>query len=95
MRVILAIGAFAKLQSDPINALVLYTVSALLDAVDGYFARLLNQCSNFGAVLDMITDRVTFACLLSALAVAYPTYAAAFQFVIALDFASHWVHMYS
>ena len=29
----------------------------VLDAVDGYFARLLQQTSTLGTVLDMVTDR--------------------------------------
>lgn len=36
---------------------LLYTVSCLLDAVDGHAARALGQTSKFGAVLDMVTDR--------------------------------------
>ncbi|KAG8808056.1 CDP-diacylglycerol-inositol 3-phosphatidyltransferase, partial [Serendipita sp. 399] len=67
----------------------------LLDAVDGHAARLLNQTSRFGAVLDMITDRCTTSGLLCYLASAYPSYALVFQALIALDFSSHYVHMYS
>jgi len=32
-------------------------LSGLLDAVDGHAARMLNQSSKFGAMLDMLTDR--------------------------------------
>ncbi|KAG0006610.1 CDP-diacylglycerol-inositol 3-phosphatidyltransferase, partial [Entomortierella chlamydospora] len=49
----------------------------------------------FGAVLDMVTDRCTTACLLCYLALAYPSYAVVFQFLIALDVSSHYMHMYS
>ena len=37
--------------------MLLYGASSLLDVADGYAARTLNQSSEFGAVLDMVTDR--------------------------------------
>ncbi|KAA8545425.1 hypothetical protein F0562_020209 [Nyssa sinensis] len=48
------------------------------DALDGWFARKLNQVSTFGAVLDMVTDRPGFT----------------FVSLLALDIASHWLQMY-
>ena len=41
----------------PRYSMLLYGASSLLDAADGYAARALNQSSEFGAVLDMVTDR--------------------------------------
>jgi phosphatidylglycerophosphate synthase len=41
----------------PRYSMLLYSASSLLDVADGYAARLLNQSSEFGAVLDMVTDR--------------------------------------
>ena len=38
--------------SDPMKASVLYIISGLLDAFDGYFARLLNQGREFEQILD-------------------------------------------
>jgi CDP-diacylglycerol--inositol 3-phosphatidyltransferase len=38
--------------------------------------------------------RCTTSCLLCYLSSAYPDYALAFQFLIALDFSSHYMHMY-
>ncbi|OMH82693.1 CDP-diacylglycerol-inositol 3-phosphatidyltransferase [Zancudomyces culisetae] len=49
----------------PFLSLLTYGLSELLDAADGYFARKLNQCSKFGQVLDMVTDRCTTTCLLA------------------------------
>lgn len=49
-------------------------LSALLDAFDGHAARILNQCSKFGAMLDMLTDRVATSMLLMALSVLYPKF---------------------
>ncbi|KAJ8520407.1 hypothetical protein ONZ45_g2749 [Pleurotus djamor] len=61
----------------------------------GQAARALGQTSKFGAVLDMVTDRCTTSCLLCYLSSAYPQWAILFQFLIALDFSSHYMHMYS
>ncbi|KAG8788035.1 CDP-diacylglycerol-inositol 3-phosphatidyltransferase [Serendipita sp. 397] len=94
-RIILAAVALKYMPSSPWYCTLLYGVSCLLDAVDGHAARLLNQTSRFGAVLDMITDRCTTSGLLCYLASAYPSYALVFQALIALDFSSHYVHMYS
>ncbi len=35
----------------------LYFLSFVCDELDGRFARMLNQTSTLGAVLDMVTDR--------------------------------------
>ncbi|VDB82807.1 unnamed protein product [Peniophora sp. CBMAI 1063] len=94
-RVILAAAALHYMSYHPKYCTVLYCVSALLDAVDGQAARKLGQSSKFGAVLDMVTDRCATACLLCYLASVYPDWALGFQFLIALDFASHYMHMYS
>lgn len=75
--------------------LVLYTSSFVLDFFDGYFARMLNQSSDFGAVLDMVTDRVSTMLLLVVLCCLYPEYFAWFALLAALDYSSHWVQMYS
>ncbi|KAF5330314.1 hypothetical protein D9619_005784 [Psilocybe cf. subviscida] len=94
-RVIMAGFSLHYMSSHPIWCTTLYVVSCLLDAVDGQAARALGQTSKFGAVLDMVTDRCTTSCLLCYLASAYPNYATVFQFLIALDFSSHYMHMYS
>ncbi|WAQ86353.1 hypothetical protein PtA15_7A79 [Puccinia triticina] len=79
----------------PIYCTIAYIISQLLDAVDGQVARMLGQTSKFGAVLDMVTDRCTTSCLLCFLSSVYPQWAIMFQSLIALDFASHYIHMYS
>lgn len=82
-------------------ATLFYGLSSLLDALDGVAARYLNQCSRFGAVLDMITDRSSTSILLCYL---YHYYASTnsssllflpplFQFLLALDLSSHYIHM--
>ncbi|KAK3808405.1 MAG: CDP-alcohol phosphatidyltransferase-domain-containing protein [Benniella sp.] len=94
-RIILAAGSLYYMPEHPKICMVMYSISCLLDAVDGQAARYYDQCSKFGAVLDMVTDRCTTACLLCFLASAYPTYALVFQLLIALDVSSHYMHMYS
>lgn len=94
-RVILAGVALYEMPTHPKACTLAYGISCLLDAVDGQAARALGQSSKFGAVLDMVTDRCTTACLLCYLASAYPKWALLFQFLISLDFASHYIHMYS
>ena len=51
--------------------------------------------SRFGAVLDMVTDRCATSCLMMNLAHLYPKSSVVFQFLLALDFSSHYIHMYS
>ncbi|PPQ86878.1 hypothetical protein CVT25_012597 [Psilocybe cyanescens] len=89
------IGKLPPILYHPVYCTLLYGVSCLLDAVDGMAARALGQTSKFGAVLDMVTDRCTTSCLLCYLSTAYPQYSLFFQFLIALDFSSHYMHMYS
>lgn len=72
-----------------------YSISCLLDALDGIAARRFEQSTKFGAVLDMVTDRCTTACLLVFLASAFPRWSIFFQGLISLDLASHYMHMYA
>ncbi|KAJ7219214.1 CDP-diacylglycerol-inositol 3-phosphatidyltransferase [Mycena pura] len=94
-RIILAGMSLHFMSYHPKYCTIAYCVSCLLDALDGFAARALGQTSKFGAVLDMVTDRCTTSCLLCYLSSAYPDYALLFQFIIALDFSSHYMHMYS
>ena len=41
----------------PWLAALAYFMSVVLDELDGMAARALNQCTKFGAILDVITDR--------------------------------------
>ena len=49
---VFAFASFYYMPSDPMKASVLYIISGLLDAFDGYFARLLNQGREFEQILD-------------------------------------------
>jgi CDP-diacylglycerol--inositol 3-phosphatidyltransferase len=94
-RIALAAYAFAFLTHHPILFTLLYITSALLDAVDGHVARYLNQSSTFGAVLDMVTDRASTACLLCLLASVKKELTLIMQAAGAIDLASHYAQMYA
>ncbi|KIR51759.1 CDP-diacylglycerol-inositol 3-phosphatidyltransferase [Cryptococcus gattii Ru294] len=94
-RVITAAASLFFMPYHPKACTLLYSVSCMLDVVDGQAARALGQTSRFGAVLDMVTDRCTTACLLCFLSSVYPAYSMLFMFLITLDFSSHYIHMYS
>jgi CDP-diacylglycerol--inositol 3-phosphatidyltransferase len=65
------------------------------DVVDGFVARAFDQCSSYGGILDMVTDRIStagFLCMLSSL---QPQYSFYFSLLAVLDIASHWFHIAS
>ncbi|CAK7568107.1 MAG: phosphatidylinositol synthase 1 (CDP-alcohol phosphatidyltransferase1) [Sporothrix epigloea] len=94
-RIVLAIASLYYMPLHPRTCSLLYSVSCLLDALDGYAARYFEQSTRFGAVLDMVTDRCTTACLIVFLSTAFPRWAIIFQGLVALDLASHYMHMYA
>ena len=96
VRVFLAVVAVVYAFDNYKLTVAAYTASQLLDALDGYAARALEQSSVFGAVLDMVTDRISSNILLMILAIqsgksGYLLYAG----LAALDYASHWYSMYA
>ena len=95
VRIVLALGSLYYMPLHPRTCTLLYSISCLLDALDGYAARYFEQSTRFGAVLDMVTDRCTTACLLVFLASAFPRWSIVFQGLISLDLASHYMHMYA
>ncbi|XP_008795003.2 probable CDP-diacylglycerol--inositol 3-phosphatidyltransferase 2 isoform X2 [Phoenix dactylifera] len=94
MRVLMNCVAFALCFSNKTLFAILYFFSFFCDGLDGWFARKFNQVSTFGAVLDMITDRVSTACLLALLSQLYRP-GLIFLSLLGLDIASHWLQMYS
>ncbi|WVZ85428.1 hypothetical protein U9M48_032359 [Paspalum notatum var. saurae] len=93
-RIIINFIAFAVCYTNRPLFATLYFLSFVLDGVDGWFARKLNQASTFGAVLDMVTDRVSTACLLALLSQCYRP-GLIFLILLGLDITSHWLQMYS
>ena len=81
--------------STAIQALIYYLISFGGDLIDGYLARLFDQTSTYGGVLDMITDRMATAGLITLNCVIYPTKTFMFSLAMMLDITSHWWHMLS
>ena len=82
----------------------LYLANFVGDLLDGWVARKLDQCSSFGGVLDMVTDRCSTLGLFLVLSVEYvdvdqqlffPVWRLSFLLLALLDVASHWVQTYS
>lgn len=94
-RYIFIIAAIFTYRDHPLATIVLCGLSEVLDAFDGMAARKFNQCSNFGAVLDMVCDRASDAVILAFLGALYPQYAIIFYGDILLDLTSHWYQMYA
>jgi CDP-diacylglycerol--glycerol-3-phosphate 3-phosphatidyltransferase len=58
-RLALAVGVFGLIDFESYAlALLLFGIAALTDALDGYFARLLNQDTPLGRQLDPLIDKV-------------------------------------
>ena len=72
---------------------IFYLLAFAGDVVDGYIARLFNQSSKYGGILDMITDRVSTCGFLTLLSSLYPSYSFYFIMLIVLDISSHWFHV--
>ena len=77
------------------TTLVCYLLAFCGDVVDGYVARAFDQCSTYGGVLDMVTDRVSTCGFLVVLSHLYPMHTFAFTMLLVLDVASHWFHVMS
>ncbi|KER33430.1 hypothetical protein T265_12624, partial [Opisthorchis viverrini] len=71
-----------------------YLLSAALDLIDGTIARLFNQSSKLGAILDTLADRCADMCLLSCLCTFYVDYMFVFMMIMLLDISSHWIHVH-
>ncbi|KNH07391.1 phosphatidylinositol synthase [Perkinsela sp. CCAP 1560/4] len=95
IRVFLLAFAFSKAIDNPNAFAISYILALALDGLDGFLARRLNQCSFFGAVLDMMCDRTATCGLIIVLVSKYPSLVTTGIFLIALDFVSHYVRMCS
>jgi phosphatidylglycerophosphate synthase len=94
LRMLGVIYAFAAADTSVVKCLMIYFVSFACDALDGKFARMFNQTSRLGAVLDMATDRVATAGLLALLCKFAPRYHLVWITLIMMDVGSHWFQMY-
>ncbi|KAL7521551.1 hypothetical protein ACHAWX_006229 [Stephanocyclus meneghinianus] len=80
------------------TASLLYVSSFVGDLFDGMAARKFNQCSAFGGLMDMVTDRCATTGLLCVLIREFAhrsSLVLLFTLLIILDISSHWCQMYS
>lgn len=91
--IFLFIGVFT-LRDHLVFGYIFYLLSALLDSVDGYLARILNQKSKFGMILDYSIDRFSTIIYLFSLTLFYPEYWGIFSLLASLDIASHLFHLF-
>jgi CDP-diacylglycerol--inositol 3-phosphatidyltransferase len=94
-RVVLNVIGFYYVKQYPNLFMFLYMTSYFLDDLDGIVARLLNQKSNFGAIIDMIIDRLATCGLLMVLSSFYPDWQFLFILLMMLDIGSHWLQTQS
>jgi len=94
-RIILAFISFYYMPTDYVIATTCYVLSAFLDAFDGYAARILNQSTKFGAILDQLTDRCGTMCLCAVLGHFYPDYMFFFLTSMCIDIACHWIYLHT
>ncbi|KAK2701475.1 CDP-diacylglycerol--inositol 3-phosphatidyltransferase-like isoform X2 [Artemia franciscana] len=94
-RVVFGIAALYVMPSLPTIAATLYLLSGFLDAFDGHAARHFNQSSQFGGMLDMLTDRCMTMALLVTLSTFYPSWVFVFQLSMVIDISCHWIHMHT
>ncbi|VDN04125.1 unnamed protein product [Thelazia callipaeda] len=95
MRIILALLSFEAMTYAPWRAAICYVFSAASDAIDGYVARIHNQSSRFGAMLDMLTDRCALMALVMCCGNFYSNYLFFFQMSAVIDIASHWFYFHA
>lgn len=98
-RIVFSLLAFAFDETAPLLFITFYTIGFALDWFDGIAARKFNQCSRFGVLLDMVTDRAATTALFCVLYETYVGTASNFaKFLLScgvLDLVSHWVAMYT
>lgn len=73
------------------TAALLFTLSAVADAIDGPLARRFNQATLLGATLDMITDRCFEAVLCMKIVQIHPETGPICFAAVFLDISSHWL----
>lgn len=95
MRVLLLYVCYATAMTTWKVSTACYILSFAGDLVDGWAARKFDQSSQFGYVLDMVTDRCATSGLISILCGLYPDYIPVLLYFQMADLASHWYHVYS
>lgn len=95
LRILFTFAAALLIFHLPLWAIVLGSVSQILDAVDGALARWFGQCSALGAILDYTIDRMFVGCWMIVLTVLFPRLWLLFMFILSFDLMSHLFHLYA
>ena len=95
MRLALLILGVSMIDYAPMIGMSWIILSCLLDALDGYLARKLNQSSLLGSALDFAIDRMTLAAITAMLIHIEPVYWLFWVFIVLLDSGSHFMHLYA
>lgn len=94
-RILLLISVVLVFTAHPWLGIWLYVVNSVLDMLDGTVARLFNQQSKLGALLDFSIDRAAITILLAGCIWIYPHLFGLFVAVMAIDIASHFAVCYA
>jgi CDP-diacylglycerol--inositol 3-phosphatidyltransferase len=95
IRVALLVVFILCYDTAPLFAITCYSTNMALDAVDGFLARRYNQSTQFGAMLDMVTDRQSSLSLLLVNAIQSTDMQKTFMCLLVLDIVSHWIWVFS
>lgn len=95
IRLIFIIYAACIFRHSPLLAVTFFITSEILDVLDGYSARLLEQTSYTGAILDYTIDRAAICLFSVMMAILYPNLWLLFAGILMLDTASHITHIYA
>ena len=84
-------------KSSAHQAILMYILSQGLDGIDGNLARYFDQCSRFGAALDMVADRTACSFIYLNIAILLDNWFYSYCFIICifLDFGSHYLQFLS
>lgn len=72
--------------------IIIYSISMILDACDGYAARKFNQSTFLGSCLDMITDRISTVILFIKIVSVDKSKSNLLTFLILTDLLSHFLY---
>jgi len=62
---------YSNIPGSNLIAAIIFTLACITDWLDGYLARKLNQCTDFGAFLDPVADKLLITATLVMLAANY------------------------
>jgi phosphatidylglycerophosphate synthase len=94
VRIVSVITAFFIFHQRPVFSIALICFAESLDMLDGYLARKYNAVSAFGAIADMIIDRLTPIFGFTTLISLAPIWSAPLSMLLALDLLGHMAMLY-